>query len=356
MTRLAPFPRPTPLSAWPADPRALPPGRYVAHIPVARLLSGHDLALTVHVVRGGDGPCLGLFAGIHGDEIPGVRSLRAVLTAVDTDGLRGTVIAVPVANPVAWGAQRRVTPERDVDRANLARVFASPPRPAGPGDAGGSLARRLAATLERTVYRPLSHLVDYHCYGRDTAVRIALYRIGQAPGPLATSLEMTRAFGLGVIMGVAGSAGTTSAYAADLAIPTCVVELGGTHTHRDSEDAVVRLGTDGALRVMRGLGMIDAAPPAPDRQLMVERTVGISPGVSGYYLPAFDLEDLFRTEYPHGIPVRAGQVLGQLFDTYTLEANETLAAPEDGRLFALVRGGPYQVGGPGLSLAIGQLR
>ena len=130
---------------------------------------------------------------------------------------------------------------------------------------------------------------------------------------------MTRAFGLGVLRAVQGGAGTTAAYTERHAIPTCVVEMGGTHTHRTSEDAVVRLGTDGALRIMQTLAMIATAPPGPSEQLIVERAVTIQPESSGYYLPAFDLEELFAPAHPHGIFVSAGQPLGQVFDTYTLD-------------------------------------
>jgi predicted deacylase len=355
MAMLVPFADTTVLPEWPTAVDALPAGRYRVQVPVARLLSGHDLHLTIHILRGGDGPILGLIAGIHGDEIPGVRCIRGVLTTLTPDVLRGTVIAVPVANPLAWQAEQRVTPERTVDRANLARVFNSPARPGARDDRSASLTRRIASALEQTVYRAITHQIDYHCYGRDTMVRIALYRTDQDAAARETSARMVRAFGLGVMQGVVGSPGTTAAYAAERAIPTCVVEMGGTHTHRESEDAVVQLGAEGAWRVMHTLGMIGMAPPGPGQQLIVERGVTISPQTSGYYLPRFDLEDLFLSTSPHGIAVQSGQVLGQLFDPYTLETVETLTAPEDGYLFSLMRGGPYQVGGPTLSLAVGHI-
>lgn len=355
MPEMVSFPPATVLSEWPDSLARLPTGRYRVQVPVARLLSGHDLALTVHILRGGEGPTLGLIAGIHGDETPGVRCIRDVLAAVSPDTLGGTIVAVPVANPLAWQAQQRATPERAVDQANLARVFDSPMRAAPRDDRAASLTRRIAAALERTIYRVITHQIDYHCYGRETMVRIGLYRTDQEEDALATSARMVRGFGVGVMQAVHGSPGTTAAYAAERAIPTCVVEMGGTHVHRACEDAVVRLGRDGALRVMRTLGMVDSAPADLGAQLIVERTLLLSPQTSGYYLPAYDLEDLFTPEHPHGIAVRAGQSLGALFDTYTLETVETLVAPEDGFLYALMRGGPYQIGGSALSLAIGHL-
>jgi len=265
--------------------------------------------------------------------------------------LRGAVVAVPVANPLAWQAQTRTTPERDVDQANLARVFKARPELSVPA---GSLTRHLANALETSFFAGITHLIDYHCFGRDTAARLMLYRIGQTGAALETSARMAQVFGVGVIRGVTGGQGTTSAYAAALGIPTCVAEMGG-RLSRTADDAFARQGAAGAQRVMRVLEMVDAASPEPGPQLVVESTLLISPRTSGYYLPRYDLEDLARPEYPTGIPVKAGDPLGEIFDPYTLRLVETLTAPEDGYLIILARGGPFQLGGLNLTLAQGRL-
>lgn len=332
----------------------MPPGRYFARIPVARLLSDHDLTLAAHILRGTrDGPILGLLAGVHGDETPGARCIRDLLTGLSPDELAGAVVAIPVANPLAWQAQQRTTPERDVDQANLARVFNAAAR-YDPEQPGGSLTRRLAAALEETLFAAVTHLIDYHCFGRDTAVRLMLYRTGQTETTLETSRAMATAFGLGVVQGVAGSTGTTSALAAARAIPTCVAEMGG-RLSRVADDYFAALGVAGARRVMQRLGMLTSAPAGAKRQLTVERLVTVAPRTSGYYLPTFDLEDLAHDAYPHGIPVQAGQPLGTVFDPYTLQLVETLTAPEDGYLVLLGRGGPFQVGGLSLGLVVGSV-
>lgn len=352
MTSRDPFPTPTLLSHWPARVLDLSPGRYIVPVPVTRLLSGHDLALTAHIVRGAaDGPTLGLLAGIHGDETPGVRCIRDVLTRLVVADLSGAVIAVPVANPLAWQAQQRLTPERDVDHANLARVFNSPPHPTADG---GSLSRRLAAALEQTFFAAISHLIDYHCFGEHTAVRLMLYRTGQPEAQLAVSRAMAHIFGLGVVRGVAGSPGTTSAYAAERGIPTCVPEMGG-RLGRVADAYFTQLGADGAWRVLRRLDMVQAAPPPVSSQLVVDHVTTLMPQGSGYYLPRFDLEDLAGDEATHGIPVSAGEDLGEVFDPYTLTSTATLTAPHDGYLIAVARGGPFQVGAWSLWLAAGKL-
>ena len=49
----------------------------IAHVPVATIANGHTLELVIHSIRGaGDGPTLGVMAGIHGDEPLGVETVR----------------------------------------------------------------------------------------------------------------------------------------------------------------------------------------------------------------------------------------------------------------------------------------
>ena len=188
------------LASWPDAPQQLPAGRYLVRVPVARLLSDHDLSIAIHIVRGQQaGPTLGLLAGIHGDETPGVRIQQQLLTEIDPARLAGMIIAVPVANPLAWAAQQRVTPEVDVDHNNLARVFHNTDGAAPVFDA---VTRQLAATLERVFFPAISHFIDFHCFGRDTAARLMLYRTSQPAVVTAASAEMARVFGLGVIQGV----------------------------------------------------------------------------------------------------------------------------------------------------------
>jgi hypothetical protein len=101
--------------------------------------------------------------------------------------------------------------------------------------------------------------------------------------------------------------------------------------------------------------MLQEAPVGPTQQFMVEGVTRIAPATSGYYLPAYDLEDLYTPTHRQGIPVVASQPLGQLFDTYTLQPLEQMLAPTDGRLIILFRSGPYALGSRYLSLATGTL-
>ena len=95
----------------------------------------------VHVLVGGRRrPCLGLAAGVHGNEYEGMVTLSELLATLDPRTLDGSMIVVPVANPFAFRLGQRRTPQDDRD---LNRVF--------PGSSTGTLSDRLADRLCRVL-------------------------------------------------------------------------------------------------------------------------------------------------------------------------------------------------------------
>src|SRR3990170_4282155 len=155
--------------------------RAFVQVPVARLLSGQQLTLPFHVLAGASpGPTLGITAAIHGVEYPPIRVIRDIFNSTDPQELSGTILAIPVANPVAFARFSRITPERDVDIANLNRVF-----PGGvsgqehgadrvPGDRG--LTERMADAIVANFFPHINALVDFHCTQEPRALRVVLQR------------------------------------------------------------------------------------------------------------------------------------------------------------------------------------
>jgi predicted deacylase len=93
--------------------------------------------VSVHVARGAnDGPRCALIAGVHGDEYDGIIAAAEFIREVDLSSLRGSVVVIPVANPLAFGACVRMSP---ADGKDLNRVF--------PGRRDGTVTERLADLL-----------------------------------------------------------------------------------------------------------------------------------------------------------------------------------------------------------------
>ena len=122
-------------------------------------------------------------AGIHGDEYEGPAAITALARRLDPQTMVGSVIAVPVVNPMAFAAAQRLSP----DGGNLARTF--------PGVAGGSPTERLAAWFFEGVARCASYIIDLHSGGIDYRF---LPLVGFYGAPVAgnPSFDAARHFGL----------------------------------------------------------------------------------------------------------------------------------------------------------------
>jgi N-alpha-acetyl-L-2,4-diaminobutyrate deacetylase len=98
-------------------------------------------------------PLVVVTAGVHGDEYEGPAAVAELARLLRGETLAGSVVAIPVANSMAWRAAQRTSPE---DGLNLARTF--------PGHADGSCTERLAAAIF-DVARLADFLIDLHSGG-----------------------------------------------------------------------------------------------------------------------------------------------------------------------------------------------
>ena len=100
-------------------------------------IAGESETVPVQVIVGHrHRPCLALVAGVHGNEYEGMVTLAELHRTLEPGTLQGSLILVPVANPFAFSAGQRRTPQDDRD---LNRVF--------PGAETGTLSERLAHRL-----------------------------------------------------------------------------------------------------------------------------------------------------------------------------------------------------------------
>jgi predicted deacylase len=78
-------------------------GHTVERITLARLPSGIEVTTTVHTYAGSDsGPTLYVQAAQHGREINGTEVLRRLHERLDSAALSGTLITIPVADPLTF--------------------------------------------------------------------------------------------------------------------------------------------------------------------------------------------------------------------------------------------------------------
>src|SRR5690606_25647039 len=99
------------------------PGRHITKVPVTTDLNGGLIALATHVVVGSaPGKRLLVTSTLHGGEWTTIEVIRRLLERVDPSALSGTLVALPVGNPTAFGMLKRATPDES-DNSDLNRVF-----------------------------------------------------------------------------------------------------------------------------------------------------------------------------------------------------------------------------------------
>jgi predicted deacylase len=257
-----------------------------------------------------DGPRLCVLAGIHGCEYSSIAAAVRFMRALDPETLRGSVVAVPVANPGSYFDRTPfVSP---ADGKNLNRCF--------PGDPGGSYSDALAHTLVEGYVRGSDALVDLH--GGDLVEALEPFCLYDASPVEERSRALAEAFGLPWIVRSARESapigGTTSQAAADLGIPAVIAEVGGCGLLEETAIAAHLHGLD---RVLAHLGMHRSPEDAPATaaQRLVNRFVWLRCTNPGWWQPAVAPGDL----------VKRGCRLGAVHDLHGEEL-ERIDAPADG--------------------------
>jgi predicted deacylase len=100
------------------------------------------------------GPVLWVQGCVHGPEVAGPLGIQAFLSALQLEDLRGTVVCLLAANPLAFRDYRRFTPQ---DGANLNRVY--------PGHADGGLSETMAHRSFSLATAVADAMIDLHSGG-----------------------------------------------------------------------------------------------------------------------------------------------------------------------------------------------
>nr|WP_238352591.1 succinylglutamate desuccinylase/aspartoacylase family protein [Kribbella solani] len=260
---------------------------------------------------GGEGPTVALLGGVHGDEDEGVLAVWRVLRELEGVGFRGVVRAVAPANPAAWAARCRRTPEDDAD---LARSF--------PGEREGAPTETLADGITAAVIEGADLLIDLHSAG----VRYSM-PLFCGVGPDERGLRAARAFGAPTIwLHDTWPPGRSLTAAKERGIPAIYAECGGGGGVRSADlDAYVT----GVLAVLSDLDML---PPRgePVVPRWVRGSGDLDAGVTS------TRAGLFSTTAAAGDLVPAGGEVGRLYG-YDGRLLEVIRAARAGVLMFLRR-------------------
>jgi uncharacterized protein len=213
--------------------------------------TGDRTTLPMAVLNGAaDGPRVFVTAAVHGDELNGIATCRALLDVLDPATLAGSVVVIPIVNVLGVQIGSRYLP----DRRDLNRSF--------PGSHEGSMAARIARLLVDEVLEGSDVGVDLHT-AANHRTNVPQVRVG-AEDDTARSLALT--FGAPFVLPARLRAGSLRAAAADIGVPVLTFE--GGQPLRFDEDAI-DVATRGILRVLSRLQMIESAPEPAESTPMV---------------------------------------------------------------------------------------
>lgn len=259
----------------------------IIDIPVARLPSSTTINIPVQVYRGKEpGPCLLLLAGLHGDEINGVETIRRMIRNKSVHPHKGTVICIPILNVFGFINYSREVPDgKDVNRSF-------------PGSSRGSLAGRVAHIFMTEVFPHIDYGIDFHTGGKSRAnypqIRCLMSKEEHA--------NMAKVFGAPLILNSKLRDHSLRKTATLAGKPIIVFE--GGESHRFDEHSIVTA-IKGTKRVMQDLGMRDFAV-AYKESLILETSAWIRATRSG----------LFRTTIKLGEHIKKNQVIGYICDAF----------------------------------------
>lgn len=277
-----------------------PGTRMQIDVPVAKLYTHTPLHIPVEVVHGRQaGPVLLVCGGIHGDETNGVEIVRRLLRSRQLQGLRGTLVAVPIVNVFGFVQHSRYLP----DRRDLNRCF--------PGSVSGSLGSRIAALFREQVVDHASHIIDLHT-GAIHRTNLPQIRAKLSPG--SETERMANAFGAPVVLNAELRDGSLRHYAQSKGIPVLTYEAG--EALRFDEWAIAP-GVRGVLRVMRRLGMLTG-----EHRRRTPPPAELANGSSWARAPG---DGILRPSVRLGERVTKGQCLGLVADPFGNDQGKVVA-------------------------------
>ncbi len=280
-------------------------------LPLMEYADGSEVAAPVIVVAGKTpGPVAWLISCGHGDEVGGALAMQRVAKALDPATISGLVILIPVANPPAFQAMRRVNPSTD-DLIDFGEAFTGSARFA---------TERIAATYMGLWKEHADYVVDFHT-GGDRFVQHP-FVIFTVTGTVPTErMEfLARQFGVPTLWRdrekVFESDITINVPA--MGVPAFLLEVGGGGVMERQQDARQ---AEFALSFLRGIDIDPGEPLRPESFRVIEKYSIITPSRGGF----------FYALVKPGDPVNKDTPLARIVNVYGDEV-EVLRSPVDGAI------------------------
>jgi N-alpha-acetyl-L-2,4-diaminobutyrate deacetylase len=245
-----------------------------------------------------------IIAGVHGDEYEGPAAIHALMEKLDPIKVRGSIIFVPVANPVAFAATTRRHP---ADSGDLNRSF--------PGSPHGGPTDQLAHLLIEELALAADCIFSLHGWSKEASV-VPYAEYGEGDSP-ATSASRNAACSLGFpyLHPYDWPAGVLGNTALAHGIPIVEAEVGGTGTITSEGQTLYR---SAILRFLAHFQVLQF-PTEPQPEPIIVDHSDLLASHAGLFRSSVELADT----------VVAGQDIGTV---HALDGSllETLRSPRSG--------------------------
>jgi predicted deacylase len=282
-------------------------GKQILRIEVRQLGDGSYLSMPAVVISDGShSPRMVLVSGQHGDEWNGPWILHQLTAMVKPDQVRGTLVILPLANPLAFNERSRVAA---LDGIDLNRTYGSD-HPRKPTE-------HLGMILWELIFSKTDYLIDLHSAGPGVYLPFSAT-------PNRKDLEFARALNLAYIH-------TPNTTKTDFLVDACqrsgiravLIEVGGGRALDHQYHQTV---TDGLLNVMKEVGILAGDPTKGTEPYIFEHKYILSAPCAGFFSPSVKL----------GQKVRKGDHIGVV--TPLLTGSEVkIQSPRDGLVLYLRR-------------------
>jgi predicted deacylase len=252
------------------------------------------------------GRTLGLIGGTHGTEFASIEAVTRIINALDPAEMSGTVLAVPVLNRPQFEARQQYT--SPVDGLNINAVF--------PGDAKGTLTKRIAHVAFEEVASRCDALID--CHGGDIDEDIRGFVVA-AEGDNAAlndeALTLASCFDCSLVHLFPAGGGSSLGAQTTFGVATIMPEAGTPYPVREE---AVKFHYDGIMNVLRRMG-IQPGEPAYHSQRVSRKRLRVLATADGSWHPSISLD----------AEVSKGQEIGVVKDLFG-KTIQVAAAPEGG--------------------------
>lgn len=277
---------------------------YKSKIECTELEDGTPVIIPYFVMRGiRKKPILLLNAALHGDELNGIEVIMRLFERIKPTNLKGTIIAVPVVNVLAFRSRSRVDP---IDGKNMNRVF--------PGKKDGTVTERIAYYFFHKFVKKADFGIDLHT-GMKGHLLIPHPRM-RVLKDFSPSIEHARALGTEIIFYHEGHPGMLNIAAGKHGIPIVCFEIGEAER---LDEYFVQAGIEGVINFMKYFGMLDGEPEIPEKQILLKDYIEVPSPTGG----------IFYRKVSAGDVVKRGQLIGAIKSPFTGE-KRYIKSPKNG--------------------------